>query len=104
MLHMLVRMSTWSRQLLYNARLVHQVLQVVQHGGGVPDVVALPQQLQLIPTAGTQSASELLEALILVDELVYHVPQPSVWQLQAQRLTLSRLQVCNRTRVSSRKG
>ena len=69
---------TWGRELGDDAGLVDHGLQVVEHGGGVPDVVALAQQGQLLLALVAQAPPVLLEALELVDELVHHVPQPAV--------------------------
>ena len=77
---------TLSCKFWHNAWFIDQSLQVVEDGWGVPDVVALPQQIQLILTLVAQSASVLLERLELVDKFINHVPQPAVWQLYISTL------------------
>ena len=73
--------ETWGSELGEDAGLVDQVLEVVEDGGGVPDVVALPQQLELFWAPHAHPPPKLLKALVLVYELIHHVPQPPIWQL-----------------------
>ena len=74
--------GTCTGEFLNDSRLIDQRLKVVEHRRGVPDIVALAQDRELVLALVAQAASILLEALKLVDEFVHHVPQPSIWQLQ----------------------
>ena len=68
-------------ELLGDAGLVGQRLEVVEDAEDGPHVLAAAQRLQLLRALAAQLPAVLLPALELVHKLVHHVPQPAVGQL-----------------------
>mmetsp|Transcript_15764 Transcript_15764/g.61588 ORF Transcript_15764/g.61588 Transcript_15764/m.61588 type:complete len:317 (-) Transcript_15764:65-1015(-) len=70
---------------LDDATLGNEEVEVLENGDDVPSVGVVLELLDLLGLLVLELAARLAEALELVDELVHHVPEPLVGQLEVER-------------------